>query len=327
MMNEEDNINEQSVREDAFRAEIEAEMKAIDSGKDLQKEIETIGKGVHTEAVDVADKAVNEVKEATEEQTSSKDERVYSELEQEQMALGWDPNHKDGVSAKEFKRVGEIIEAKRNASKKAQEAGKEVIELTKTVKQLVEHNKRVELAAYERAKQELATQKIQKIQEGDVEAVMALEVQQQQLVQPVVEDKPQEPGKKEVSQEAKDFQEKNKSWMHGNTIDDRRMQMFLIEKIKDYEKMQSLDPAFTDKEAITLLEEELHAKFPTKFNNPNKNKPSAVGVSTTSNKTNNSTFSDDEKSTLLTLQRVDPYYKTAEGIKEFTNQVKLVRKS
>ena len=111
------------------------------------------------------DKPVEAVtEEATTEVT---EEKTYTELEVEQMEKGWDPNKEDGVSAKEFKRVGEIIEAKRKASKEAQVKSKEVEELTQTVKQLVEHNKSIAKAAYEKAQKDLALQKMEKIQEGE----------------------------------------------------------------------------------------------------------------------------------------------------------------
>ncbi len=311
-------ISNQDVSEDSFRAQIEAELKALDNGKDLQKEIDAI----HSpELVDIDTKSELIDSDIKSNKVNVKaEESKYTEIELEQMQKGWDPKHPDGVSAKEFKRVGEIIEAKRAASK-------EVVELTKTVKQLVEHNKKVEVAAYERAKQELSLKKIEKIQEGDVDAVFALEQEQQKLVVPVLEAPPEAPKGKEISADAREFQEKNKAWMQGTSLDDRRMQVFLVEKIKDYEKMQSLDAGFSDKDAITLLEEELKAKFPSKFTNPNKATPSPVGVSTTSTTSNPTVFSSEEKSTLSTLQRIDPYYKTAEGVKEFTKQVELVRKS
>lgn len=258
----------------------------------------------------------------TEQKDENKPEREYTEVELEQMELGWDPN-KSGpnvVSAEEFKRVGQIIEAKRAASKRAEVANKEVQQLTKTVQQLVEHNKKVEKAAYEKAKRELEVQKEQLILEADVEGVRRLELEQE-VIQKNIEhvDKIQAPVEQTMTQEAVDYVERNKFWLHGTSPEDKKMQI-MTNKVIDY--LKEAEPNITEVAAIAFIEQEIKSKFPNRFENENKTKAAAVMKSKSSSTGDSSglSLSRDERDSFLAIQKVDPSY----TLKEYVKQLELI---
>lgn len=271
---------------------------------------------------------IDEVKDEPAVATSDTDssERQYTELEVEQMEKGWDPDRTgpDAVSAVEYKRVGEIIEAKRRASKEAMLKSKEVDELTKTVKQLVEHTRMVEKAANEKLQRELSVRKMEKIQQGDVDGVLQVEQEQQQVNSTLL---PEPPVAKPQSEDITAFQERNKSWLQGKSIEDREMQAFMMEKIPVYEKMQSLDGTFSDKDAISLLERDIKKQFPTKFENPNKAKPALVGTSTTSSAGMGndlvSKLNMEQRSFYKHVQAADPTYSLEEYAKQLAASGRL----
>ena len=261
-------------------------------------------------------------------EVASKEERVFTEVEKEQMELGWDPDKtgSGAVSAEEFKRVGQIIEAKRAASKRAESANKEVEKLTKTVQQLVEHNKKVEKAAYEKAKRDLESRKEQLILEADVDGVRRIELEQQvidkniehieRIEQPQVQQEQQQ-----LSQEAKEYIDRNNFWLNGTSPEDKKMQI-MTNKVIDY--LKEAEPNISEKDAIAFIENELKSKFSHRFENDNKEKAPMVMKSTSSKgasaSSSLSTLSRDERDSFLAIQKVDPSY----TLKEYVAQLDLI---
>ena len=298
MSTESDNFDEMSFRKEEFQRLAEAELKALDpkdSKEDSKEEVKT-------------------------EETKS-EERTFTELELEQMEKGWDPDHPDGVSAKEFKRVGEIIEAKRKASKFAHEKSREVEDLTKTVKQLIEDQRLTKKMAYEQAIKDLSLQKLEKIREGDVDAVLEIEQRQQALQQqqPTVQESKQTV---EVSQEVKAFQEKHKEWLMANTDDpvEEAMRGLVKSRVEHYMKN---DPNVSEEIAIKDIEARLAKAFPDRFE-AQKHKVSKVSTSTTSNQGQKNysagSLSFEQRSEFNAINRVDPTY----TIEEYIKQLELI---
>lgn len=295
---------------------------------DAQSEIELGKLKFQTEALAEAEKLGmlpngNKSDESAE-KSSENTEREYTEVEKEQMALGWDP-HKTGptaVSAEEFKRVGQIIEAKRAASKRADVAAKEVQELTKTVRALVEHNKKLELATFKRAIMELEAEKEQKISEGDVVAVKNIDLKLEATVEASKQAEaipvPAEP--QEMTEAASAYLDRNKFWLYGNSAEDKKMQL-LTSAVVDY--LKKAEPDISEEAAIQMIESEVKAKFPHRFENPNKDKAPAVIPKSTGSavKTQSlSALSPEDKAMFLNIQKVDPTY----TIQEFTKQLEAI---
>lgn len=248
-----------SIQEELLEQQIKEEL-AKGTVNDLTKEQET-----HSNTVDSVSK------------DQLNNEKQYTTLELEQMEKGWDPDHEGSnkVSAEEFKRVGEIIDAKRKASREAQLKSREVEELTSTVKQLVEHNKLLAKTAQEQRLRELEVRKIESIQQGDVASVVAVEKEYEALKATIVPVAPA--AATPPSAEVQAFLDENASWVKGTSPEDIRMQNFLKAQVQFY---METDPDVNEGVAIKEIKGLLAAKFPDKFI-VEKPKPSKVGVSTT----------------------------------------------
>jgi hypothetical protein len=253
------------------------------------------------------------------------EERQYTEVEKEQMSKGWDPNHKgpNAVSADEYKRVGEIIEAKRKASKEVQVKTKEVEALTKTVRQLVDHNRAVAKASYEKALEDLYKLKLEKVEEGDVAGVIEVERQQANLKPPVIEDvriEEETPQSEDISNhpEVIAFREEFKNELTGKTPSDKAFQSYVVQRATELEKEGNMGDV---KEVIEMVKAELKEAFPQKFKNVNKEKPVLTEESTTYGtsskaKGSMSRLSYEQRTTLAQIQAADPSYPTDEFIKQ-----------
>ncbi len=261
----------------------------------------------------------NEGVSKTETTAEKSSEVQYTDLEKEQMEHGWKPDKEGGVSAAEFKRVGEIIEAKRKASKEAMIKSKEVEELTKTVRSLVEQNRAVEKATREKTLKEIADKQRQAVEDGDVQAFDQAKAEYDlKLAESVKAETIQQPTEMPpVSAEVQSFQEKNKEWLNGTKPSDLAMQAYVKARVAEYMKN---DPNVEEKVAIASIEEGLAEEFPTKFTNPNKTKPSMTLKSTASSSSDTTSYSTsrldmNQRVELSLIQKADPTYTTQEYIK------------
>lgn len=306
------------VKEETTKEEVneDFDLNLVDTEAKVRLELKSLGEEDLLKDMDSSTTATDK------EESKDVKDRKFTELELEQMERGWDPDHPDGVSAKEFKRVGEIIDAKRAASKKAAAANKEVEELTKTVKNMVERQRKAEQLIYEKAMKDLALQKMQKIQEGDVDGVLVIEQEQQRLettkpsTESVVDSTPQEEDHPAILE----FRKRNSSWLQSTSPEDIEMQEYVKYRAGVYMKN---DPDIDPDVAITSIEEGLAKEFPDKFSNPKKTKPpvtlksTAVGGSSSYSSAN---LSFEEREEFNLIKKADPSY----TLKEYVDQLKLV---
>lgn len=276
------------------------------------------------------DEPVVEQEEEVEE-TEHKEERQYSEVEKEQMALGWDPNKPNGVSAEEYKRVGEIIEAKRRASRDAKKKSEEIEKLQATVKKLVEYNRNIEKSMYEKAARELYELKMQKVEEGDVEAVRAIEQRQAALKEPAAPEDfdIQEPSidtNEDISgnPDVVAFKERFQKELTGTSVKDKAFQAYLGKRAYELEQEGATDV----KKVLSMLEDELKELFPESFSNPKKNKPALTERSTasTSSKSTSSSLaglSYEHRATFNEIKNADPSFTEKEYLDMLRKQGKL----
>lgn len=149
-----------------------------------------------------------------------------NEVEKEQSEKGWKPkadfianggHEDDWIPAKQFKRVGEIISAKQQASKQAQVANAELKELSQAVKILAEDNRKAKIRMQEERLEELRQLKLQKIQEGDAPAVYKAEADAAKLIKETEQLNPQpQPAIEDVR--VKEWEAKNK-WLREDSND------------------------------------------------------------------------------------------------------------
>jgi len=166
--------------------------------------------------------------------------------------------------------------------KKIEAQNRKIDELIEFNRQSIEHGRKVEKAAYEKALRDLQMEKIELIRNADAEGVIALE-QRAELVKEQIKEfeKPvmtPETQQQQLDADSLSFQERNSSWIKGTTTEDKQMQA-MTRAVISY--LQETEPNISSKDAIERIENELKEKFPKRFDNQYKDKPSLVGSSTT----------------------------------------------
>lgn len=190
------------------------------SDKELDNEIDILA----DENLSVGDlKFIKEVKQAAEEakkedvskdtksEMVSKDTKTVEEdsLLAEAVKMGYNPDYEGDnfVSPKEFIRVGKMIKAKED----------KIEGLSSAVNKLLEHNKKVEMLAYERAMKDLGAAKNEAIKEGDVGKVHKLD---QEIIKtynesPIAQAKSPDNSKPTLNKATQDFVARN-TWFNGD---------------------------------------------------------------------------------------------------------------
>lgn len=168
----------------------------------------------------------------------------YTEFEQEQMKLGWDP--KGEKSAKEWASSYPLY-------KELTTRGKEISQLKRTVDHMKKLMERQEQAAYQRALDDLQLEKKMAIQRGNIEEVQAIEHQQQNLRKPTIEDS-------EELFEIDAFKEKHQSWLNGTSY--QELKMAEVCHAKDAELATRNLPAA---QHLKILESYMMGEFPEYF--------------------------------------------------------------
>lgn len=265
-----------------------------------------------------------EVKAESQEEVEETQEREFTSVEKEQMKMGWDPDKVDGVSAVEYKRVGEIIEAKRSASQEAKVKSKRIEELETRFAALARHSQEVELAAYNKAVQELHQQKLDRISEGDVTATMEIERKQSALRPPVME--PVKVGKtdEEIMNDPNviSLRDEFKKELEGKTEDDLAIAAYIIQKGSSYKTLNTDDDVKNAVEEIRVGAKKLAAKL---NKNPNQDKPGMTMTSTASTGGKESSsysvsrLSYEQRAVFDELKRAEPTY----PLKKFIDQLEL----
>lgn len=174
-------------------------------------------------------------------------------------AAGKDPD--EWIDAKEFvsrKPLYDKIHAQAKALKDREEKIEAVSKYAAKAAEL----------GYKKAVAELQAQKREAIQQGDVEAVEAVEKQIEEVTQEFKQPAPATDAPA-IPKEVTDFAESNKTWFEK----DRAMTVFMVETTREYTAAgKSLS------EALKLAEADVKKEFAHKFTNPNKEKPAAVAA-------------------------------------------------
>lgn len=236
-----------------------------DLPSDLDLKIEEFNEQVEQEAIKIGLK-----------EDPNKKEEELSSVEKEQIEKGWKPKNeflKDGhseedwVPAKQYKRIGEIILAKQDASKQAKVANAELNELSKAFKEFLDKNKKAELKQQELRLEELQRLRIDKIKEGDAEAVYKIENAANQVFTEIQANKVQ-PTPQNVQEDPRviDFIQKNK-WFTEDSSD--QTEQLVREEMRELVKrranhFEKNDPSNIDG-AIADINLRLKTAFPSKF--------------------------------------------------------------
>jgi hypothetical protein len=218
------------------------------------------------------------------------------------------------------------MDAKRAASKRADAASKEVQELKQTVKQLVDHTRKLQASRYDKELRDLDIERDERIALGDVEAVKQLNMKEKVLEKAKEAEIVSSPEVKEDPYVTRSpiidaYVERNSFWMNGQTEVDKKMQI-LANKVIDY--LKEAEPNISEEQAVKFIEDEIKAKFPTRFDNPNKEKAPLVLKSTSngskpSSKSLLSELPHKDQRTFADIKKVDPSYTEKEFLELLEN--------
>lgn len=242
-------------------------------------------------------------------------EAAPSPIVEEALHQGWVPKDEfDGdperwVDAGEFVRRGELF-------RKIESQSKEIKDVKRALNELAKHNAKVREVEYERALQELKSQKKEALSEGDADRVVDVDEridlikdQQKQLQSQKLAEVQQEI----VNPEFARWTSKN-SWYET----DKRMRAYA-----DTLGLQLAQEGLSPSEVLKEVEKEVKDRFKEKFRNPNRDKPGAVeGVTARAAKSSEADYelSDVEKTIMKTL--VDGGHMTKE---DYVKQLKAVK--
>jgi len=237
---------------------------------------------------DIVDEEVSS-EEAVDEEVSEpvsesevKDVEVKEEIKDEvdpvlaeAISMGYDPNY-SGANKKtpeQFVRDGSFF-------RKIDAQKKELQELKGMMKQQIEHTRKVEKAAAEKALRETQQEKIARVNEGDVEGYKIAEQKEAAIREQMQATQPPVP---ETPDEIKEWAKTNETWFNMNSKENTRMAN-AADALFRLSEQEASDEGVTrtTKEHLKFVDERMKTLFPTKFSNPNKERPAAVGKSTVS---------------------------------------------
>lgn len=227
---------------------IKAEMERINSKEDKVSKVEV-------ETSDVQDK-----------------EPFYDEA----LKMGYDPDHK-GPNKKSAQR---FVEDKSFFDKIAS-LKKDNEDTKKMVKELAEHNARLEKATYDKAIADIKAQRDQAVLEANLKQVQFLDEKKEVLQKAQAEVKPIQAPTEVLPAEVMEFVETNKDWFNNSTKENRRMAEAadLIDRQIQKENMEDgINLAIKDRHKMVL--ERIKVLYPHRFSNENQEKKPLVARST-----------------------------------------------
>lgn len=237
---------------------------------------ETIEQQIKEELSRIEAKSVSEGVKAVETPTTIDTDQVDPFLE-EALKAGFDPKF-DGPNkktAEQFVKDGSFF-------KKINDLKKENEETKKMVRELAEHNAKLEKASYDKAYRELESKRKAAISSGDGKEVEFIEEKQREVAKQASEVKipKNEPT---ITPELMDFQERNKDWF--NNTNDENLEMaeaadFIDRRIAQQAAQRGI--TLTQKEHLQMVEDKIKKLYSHRFENVNQSKPAAVSTSTAS---------------------------------------------
>jgi len=245
------------------------------------------------------------VEEKKEEKVVEKqeEEREYTEIEQRAIKMGWNP-HWDGdeddfIDAKEFVRrkpLFDKIEAVTKRQKQTEEA----------LNQLSQHHQKVKEVEYQRALKQIRQEKREALKEGDTTRALELEDKMDELAATHEEEV------KVIQQNTQKAEGASKEflvWVKDNDwyLKDEEMHDFADGVAQSFVKRaQATGSVITENDVFDYVLDKVKKSYPDKFENPNRQRPSAVTSATRTNKQIKSTFklTDEEESIARNFERM-----------------------
>jgi len=216
---------------------------------------------------------MTEKTENTEVSTEKVEQKESTPLELEAREQGWVPKEEfDGdegkwVDAGEFVRRGELF-------KKIEHQSRETKALRKALEQFKELHSKVNEAAYQRALRDLKAEYKTANREGDFEKADKIEAEIESVEREAATVQKQI---NEVTQESAQIHPEFAAWVSKNDWYATQPHM---KTFADHKGLEFARLGLSNTEVLKRVEAEVRKEFPSKFTNPNRERPGAVESST-----------------------------------------------
>jgi hypothetical protein len=235
--------------------------------------VEEVKTGTTTDAKDA------EIAEVAEEAVETSTEEV-SAIEKQAMDLGWDKTgEKAKAAGKRILSAEEYVD-RQSLYNKIDSQKHELTDLKKSLTTALETFKKSEEIAYQKALTELTKQREAAIKDGDLKSTYALDNQLTEVYKRRAEVErmtPPAPDRvtNELPPEAKEFGERNKSWLDPRKPENRPVIAF-AQTIEN--NIREADPTISNKELFEKIDKEVRTTFHSRFANPERDKAPAVTI-------------------------------------------------
>lgn len=225
-----------------------------------------------------------------------------STIEKRALEMGWRPkeefdgDEEDFIDATEFVRRKPLFE-------KIDSVGKELRETRKALKALQEHHARVKEAEFKHALEQLRKEKKDALENGDADRLIEID---EQIADAKVRQVQEE---KELRQEAAAPHPNFISWVQKNTWykEDAELKVLADQVGAAY---AVANPDVAPDKVLDYVEKRIKRLYPDKFRNPNKDRPTAVEVRTSTpaikskeDDDSNYPLTDDERKVMMSFVR------------------------
>ena len=226
-------------------------------------------------------------------------------IEEHARAKGWRPesefngNPEDFVSAKEYMRVGEMIDRQKNLERQLKAVAKQNQDMYKKFQD-------AEIQGYQRAVEELKLSRQEALEVGDAARADQI-TDQMNSYKETINQEQQKAKQAQVSPDVVDFCERNKDWFR---VDQKLTQLAII---RDHE-LRIKHPEKTDSEIFQIVENEFSPR--KRANPPPVATPSRSSESVSKTKFSINDLTRDERDVFNGIKQADPNFTVDQYVKQ-----------
>lgn len=288
-------------------------MSSLESIDDEMAKIAADEPVVEEPALEAEQNAGEAVEETVEGEQDTREDN-YSVAEKEAMEKGWSPEGIPGKrhkSAEEFLAAGELID-------KLEAVSSENKRYRETVEHMLKRFQDKEKLAYERAAQDILSQREAAVADGDQERFQRLDAQYNNIQKemeaiPSTEQIEQERTAKMVA----DFETRNKTWYNADTLDNYKM---MQDAIQEENRLASNFPNLPAEERLKAVEQTIRQRYASHDAFKNSRRESAVPAVTNNEQKRairkETKLTGDQEKFYQSIKSIDPKYTREQYLKD-----------
>jgi len=229
---------------------------------------------------EVKDVLAQTVTKAEEEIKEPKEKPIDEDLKAA-MENGYNPDDPKGYTPREYNLRGPLLNEISERGKELKRQAKQISNLEDMIKRLGDQMSKSEARSIEKEAKEIHLKRLEAIQYGDTAKFEALDKEYQELRASVPPAHNEVAPVEKFSPDAQAFVERNAEWFNTDTTENFEMKKAAIEFEQEYCQARAMEgkPQLTHAVLGRRIEDYIKSKFPHRFENPEKDKPSAVAGS------------------------------------------------